>query len=66
MSRFPVEDVFDSYDDAAGSRPDEPTTTCNRCGQTDLEWVDCGTQWRLYEGDKLHVCKTAAPQSDFQ
>ncbi len=34
------------------------TKKCDRCGATDLEWVDVGGgRWRLYEGLKLHKCK---------
>ena len=44
---------------------DEPAEapTCNRCGKTDLEWVDTGgapTRWRLFDGNRLHECPPAS------
>lgn len=43
----------DDYDDQ-----DEPRTaaSCRYCGRPNLRWVDLGTNWRLYEGQKVHVC----------
>ena len=46
----------------------EEGVTCNRCGTTGLEWVDCGgnpTRWVLFDGKRKHECRTAAPASDF-
>lgn len=42
--------------------------TCNRCGATDLEWVDIGVGWRLYEGATFHRCKAISPATadDFE
>lgn len=40
-------------------RSDEPreAPTCRRCGVEELEWIDVGMgRWRLYEGQKPHVC----------
>ena len=56
-------------DDYESDENDEPAqVSCNRCGKRDLEWVDCGgnpTRWVLFDGNRKHVCNTAAPASDF-
>ena len=71
MSRFPFPDEAEqggfNYED---DEPHEPPT-CNRCGTPDLEWVDTGgrpARWRLYEGQRLHVCKqiSQATADDFE
>lgn len=41
-------------------------TTCKRCGKDGLEWVDCGNSWRLFDGTRLHVCKTGARADEFE
>jgi hypothetical protein len=54
------------WDDPDADPGDEATVTCDRCGKTNLERVNCGTVgWKLYEGERLHVCKTAARAEDF-
>lgn len=46
---------------------DSGDVTCNRCGKTELEWVDCGSAgWKLYEGMKLHVCRNVASKNEFE
>lgn len=35
--------------------------TCDHCGAKGLRWVGvAGENWRLYEGQKPHVCPTSA------
>jgi hypothetical protein len=45
--------LFDSYD--AEDEEREPPT-CNRCGATDLIWVETGRGWRLADDKGLHTC----------
>lgn len=60
-------DFFDDYGDGDYGHAPTEEVVCNRCGRGGLEWVDIGVgRWRLYEGDKLHVCKSQQPDaSDF-
>jgi hypothetical protein len=55
-------DYFDPYD-----IDDEHGATCNRCGESGLEWFDTGVRWRLIDEDgNFHVCKNDAAIDDFE
>lgn len=56
-------DAWDSLDwdydedegqDGPGNRPWWPR--CKTCGAGPLQWRATGYGWRLYDGDKRHVC----------
>lgn len=59
---------LDEVEDDGRDDYEPAEVACNRCGKTGLEWVNCGgspVRWRLFDGGKLHACKTAATADEF-
>lgn len=49
--------LVDSDGSITGPSTSKPkSVTCRCCGQVGLRWEQVKTKWRLFDGDKLHVC----------
>lgn len=43
----------------------KPKPVCKHCGKTGLNWQKVkGSQWRLHDGQEVHVCKTSTEGFD--
>ena len=59
-------DLYDELVDRAFHGDEDDGEICNRCGQTDLEWVKTGVRWRLFEDGKPHICRQIDVSDDFE
>ena len=54
MADWQIENMLLPWD---GFGYDHTMPQCKYCGEPELEWKKTDKGWRLFDGNKLHICK---------